>query len=909
MKSTDSGCNLQRGIYFGFTIMPNQASWISEEYRQAHHCLLRKLRLFQNSIYRVWFLRECQKNKVVPSTLKVRPAQSGICSQKTQNKYENAANGASLRNLGIAIADAKEATASERAEFEELQSYKLSLLSAEEREKMLYILKQRKPQLISQIRNNFRQKLQRLLSINKADQAKENPIQGNLLKQDHKTRKFVKRTRYKRWKQREARRQNLSLVHNFSDMVMTEDMKSLLNHGLGFVPTPRLLNKSELVSDLHRYERRMRWKEFFYLDDKAEENERKETNVFKKVKNNLPPTRPSQPLADYLGAVRSDVIGSSTASAHPNLTPGEMKAIEELKVAQRNGQIQIKPVDKGGGVALMNTTDYIKEMEKQLKVKFTNHDGTLLPFYVQATEKDLAAYKNDIARALKLGLKEGYVSSSDFRAMTPNGEPGRLYGLPKVHKTIKPGEQIPPCRPIVSNSGSNTEAISYFVDHHAKEVTKNIASFVEDSPDLLRTFAIENKQGPQPSGSFPVTVDVVGLYTNIPAQGDEGGIQAFQEAMETRTDKSVPTWYLILLLNLVLEANVFTFNGKLFRQCIGTAMGTRVAPTYACLFMAWLEVKKLLRNWTGTTPHLWRRFIDDIFFIWYGNEEELLQFINHLNTQHSYIKFTATYDIEERSVPFLDMRVFIDSEGWIQTDLFKKDTARCQYLLPSSCHPNHVTKNIPYSLAYRLLRICSKSDSFQDRLEELRHDLLSRCYPAKVIEDSFRRVKSVTREEALKRVERSQTEREPIIVTYHPSLPSVSQIVHKHWSVLTNTSPDLKRCFPKPSLVAYRRSKNLRDMLVRSKVTQTRKKAKRETGFRRCIKVCSMCIQSKPCKSHECKTNGKVWNITGPIDCQTRNVIYKLSCTKCNNFLYIGETSRRACERFREHKGYITQKN
>ena len=35
------------------------------------------------------------------------------------------------------------------------------------------------------------------------------------------------------------------------------------------------------------------------------------------------------------------------------------------------------------------------------------------------------------------------------------------------------------------------------------------------------------------------------------------------------------------------------------------------------------------------------------------------------------------------------------------------------YLLPSSCHPPHICKNIPYSQAIRLRRICSSDTLFQ----------------------------------------------------------------------------------------------------------------------------------------------------------------------------------------------------
>ena len=51
-------------------------------------------------------------------------------------------------------------------------------------------------------------------------------------------------------------------------------------------------------------------------------------------------------------------------------------------------------------------------------------------------------------------------------------------------------------------------------------------------------------------------------------------------------------------LDLVLNGNIFTFNEELFIKKIGTAMGTKVAPTYACLFMGWLEEEFLQKSET-----------------------------------------------------------------------------------------------------------------------------------------------------------------------------------------------------------------------------------------------------------------------------------------------------------------------
>ena len=69
---------------------------------------------------------------------------------------------------------------------------------------------------------------------------------------------------------------------------------------------------------------------------------------------------------------------------------------------------------------------------------------------------------------------------------------------------------------------------------------------------------------------------------------------------------------ILKFINLVLTCNNLTFQGNHFVQQTGTAMGTKMAPTYANLFMGHLEEQLL--DQTTLKPLIWFRFIDDIFF-------------------------------------------------------------------------------------------------------------------------------------------------------------------------------------------------------------------------------------------------------------------------------------------------------
>ena len=246
--------------------------------------------------------------------------------------------------------------------------------------------------------------------------------------------------------------------------------------------------------------------------------------------------------------------------------------------------------------------------------------------------------------------------------------------------------------------------------------------------------------------------------------------------------------------------------------------------------------------------------------------------------------------------------------GQILTDLFKKPTAVNQYLLPSSCHPFHITNNIPFSLAYRILRICSSNDDFKHHLESLRQDLIARNYHPKVIEDAFEKVCKISRKEALKKVERKKNDREVLAVTFHPALPSITKVVRKHWEVMVDRSNRMKRCFTKPSLVAYRRPKNLGEILIRAKLPN-RKSARKKNGFTHCSRACLACIQCDKATTHTDHKTGKTWQISAPLNCESTNVIYKIGCKKCPLWgPYGGETERKFSERLADHRGYVRRK-
>ena len=134
-----------------------------------------------------------------------------------------------------------------------------------------------------------------------------------------------------------------------------------------------------------------------------------------------------------------------------------------------------------------------------------------------------------------------------------------------------------------------TEKISEFVDLHLQPHVTSLPSYLQDTTDFLRK---QDAMGPLPPETLLVSMDVTSHYTitNIP---HEDGIKACEEGWETRTVKDPPTQILIKLLTFVLKCNNFEFNGRHYLQIQGTAMGTKIAPSYANIFMGRLEKQPL----------------------------------------------------------------------------------------------------------------------------------------------------------------------------------------------------------------------------------------------------------------------------------------------------------------------------
>ena len=136
------------------------------------------------------------------------------------------------------------------------------------------------------------------------------------------------------------------------------------------------------------------------------------------------------------------------------------------------------------------------------------------------------------------------------------------------------------------------------------------------------------------------TIGVVDLYPNI---SHEDGLVAMRKVLDAQEDKTVLTDSLVELAECVLKNNIFELNTSFYKKLSETAIGTKMAPPYAVIFMGDLE-EKILKA-CDKKPLTWWQYTDDIFILWQNSEKE--KFLEFLNCYHPTIKFTANYSREE----------------------------------------------------------------------------------------------------------------------------------------------------------------------------------------------------------------------------------------------------------------------
>ena len=115
------------------------------------------------------------------------------------------------------------------------------------------------------------------------------------------------------------------------------------------------------------------------------------------------------------------------------------------------------------------------------------------------------------------------------------------------------------------------------------------------------------------------------------------------------------------IVDTSFKHSTFKFIDTHIRQILGSSMKTIMPPPppspYANLFMEKEECTIILTFLR--LIYFWKRFIDDIFFIFLGSHSHLNSLMTFMNTISPIIKYRFTYS--EQTVTFLDVQIYLST--------------------------------------------------------------------------------------------------------------------------------------------------------------------------------------------------------------------------------------------------------
>ena len=93
---------------------------------------------------------------------------------------------------------------------------------------------------------------------------------------------------------------------------------------------------------------------------------------------------------------------------------------------------------------------------------------------------------------------------------------------------------------------------------------------------------------------------------------------------------------------------------------------------------------------------------------------------------------------------------------------------------------------------------------------------IERGYPRELAENILAEVKFSSRNKALQNKTETSTNVLPFITTFNPATPNLKKILMKRWHFITESNR-LGQIYSEPPIVAYRKDKSFKDLLVRAK--------------------------------------------------------------------------------------------
>ncbi|XP_071496908.1 uncharacterized protein [Diadema antillarum] len=261
-----------------------------------------------------------------------------------------------------------------------------------------------------------------------------------------------------------------------------------------------------------------------------------------------------------------------------------------------------------------------------------------------------AAFKKRALEYLQKLEKDGYIDKPLYYSLCPGDDIPAFYGLPKIHKTDTS------LRPIVSNINS----VTYNIAKQLKAILSPLIGLTEHHIQISRDFIEKVRDIKVEENETIASFDVSALCTSVPF---DKAIEVVRERLRSDTSLHQRTKLSpdqnCQLLKLCLSTTYFVYNGALFKQKHGCAMGSPVSPVLANLNMEHFETSAL-DSFSGTWSSHWYRYVDDTWVKIHS--AELHRFFQPINNCDPFNKFTVE-NIKDSNLPFFDCMITVNKDG------------------------------------------------------------------------------------------------------------------------------------------------------------------------------------------------------------------------------------------------------
>jgi hypothetical protein len=452
----------------------------------------------------------------------------------------------------------------------------------------------------------------------------------------------------------------------------------------------------------------------------------------------------------------------------------------------------------------MDTNTYIKQV-------LTEH--LLTPAYRKLSETEAKLSLDNTKSILKnliLNNKQ-YLSKAELtyfqRSLQLHHRIPIFYGIPKVHKSPIT------LRPVVSGTNSLLAIFSNWLDYKLKDLLVHVKSFIKDSYSVLQDL----KELHLPKEALLFSADATAMYTNIDTKLGVNAIKAFLLDHINDLPPNFPVNLILQVLTIIMDNNIFSFSDSYWLQLSGTAMGTPVACTYAMMSFGHFENKEILPKFHNNLFY-YKRYIDDILGIWIPPTHNKTATWNRFKqTLNSWGSLKWIVEDPSNRTKFLDLDLHIKGSS-IQTETYQKSMNLYLYIPPLSAHPSSCLKGL-ISGELRRYWIQNHPLHFQEILASFLQRLIDRGHTLNSLIPLVLQAanKLDHRFSLLPVYPNNKTENLYIHWLHHPNGLQRSDIRQSYDKILKPFLP-----FDKMQ-IAVSRPRNLRDILVKAKLTPSKK--------------------------------------------------------------------------------------